>query len=143
MKKILSILLATLLLCGGLAVLAGAVDTYTLMYDLRGGEHGPYPQVGIEAGTTVTLSTEPPYRTGYAFVGWTATEDGTQAIESIEVNGHTTVYAMWEKIIIIPPPTDKIYDAMLKFFEGADVFASFMTWIVRYIFFGWLWGQWL
>ena len=143
MKKILSILLATLLLCGGLAVLAGAADTYTLNYDCKGGDNGPYPQVGIEAGTTVTLSDQAPYRLGYAFKGWAAADGGTQAIESIEVNGNTTVYAIWEKVVIVTPPEDKIFNFMLKFFEGATEFAGVMTWIARYIFFGWLWGQWL
>jgi len=141
MKKLISVLLAMLMLCGGLAVLAGAVDTYILTYDLKGGENGPFPQFSIPAGTTVTLSSTIPHRAGYAFKGWSATDGGTEAIESIEVNENTTVYAIWEAVVIITPPRDKIFDFMLEFFEGAAEFAGVMTWIVRYIFFGWLWGQ--
>lgn len=145
MKKLLCVLLAALMLCGGFALLAGAVDTYTLIYDCKGAVDapGPFPQVGIAAGTTVTLSAIEPAREGYSFLGWSATDGGTTPITSIVVNNNTTVYAIWVENPVIPGSRDKIYNFLYDFFLGAAQFANFATWIVRYIFFGWLWGQWL
>jgi len=145
MKKLLCVLLAALMLCGGFALMAGAVDTYTLIYDCKSATTapGPFPQVGIEAGTTVTLSAIEPTRDGYTFKGWSATDGGTTAITSIEVNENTTVYAIWAENAEVPPSEDKIFNFLFDFFLGAAEFANVMTWIVRYLCFGWLWGQWL
>jgi len=39
------------------------------------------------------------------------------------------------------PEADKIYDFFASFLPSA--LASLLTWIVKYILFGWLWGRWL
>lgn len=117
--------------------------TYTITYNTKGGTGGPTPQVGIEAGTTVTLSTTAPKREAYVFKGWAATDGGTAVITSIAVNANTTVYAVWEPFTPPSGPSDKLLGFFIDFFAGGVEIATVATWIARYLFFGWLWGQWL
>jgi len=115
--------------------------TYTLTYNLNNGTGGPVVQTGIVAGAVVTLSTTAPTRAGYTFKGWAATVTGTAVVTSVTVNADTTVYAVWEQITIVDPPeTDPILE-LLSFLPAG--IANVVAAIVRYVFFGWLWGEWL
>ena len=116
--------------------------TYTLTYNANGGTGGPAQQAGIAKGATVTLSTTAPTRAGYTFKGWAATSTGTTLITSVAVSANTTVYAVWEKDTVTPEPgADPIFGLLASFLpvSVANVAAA----IVRYVFFGWLWGRWL
>jgi len=115
------------------------VTTYTLTYNLKNGTGGPAQQTGIAAGAVVPLSTAAPTRAGYTFKGWAATDGGTTAITSVTVNADTTVYAIWEQNAVTPDPDpdpDPIFDFFANFLP--ESVANVLTWIVRYVFFGWL-----
>jgi len=116
-----------------------AAATYTLTYDTRGGTGGPAAQTGIEKGAAVTLSATVPTRAEHTFKGWAATSTSTATITSVTVSANTTVYAVWEKDTVGPAP-DKILELLSFLPEGV---ANVMAAIVRYVFFGWLWGSWL
>ena len=74
---------------------------YTLDYDANGGSGAPDTQTGNGA---ITLSADEPTRSEYIFMGWatsaTATEAEYQAGASYTLSADTTLYAVWEKIVI-------------------------------------------
>ena len=117
------------------------IPTYTLTYDANGGVGGPAAQANILLGTEVTLATTGlPTREGYSFKGWAASAAGTAIITSVTVNENTTVYAVWEQNVQ-PPAPDPILELLSGFLP--ESIAGVLAVILRYVFFGWLWGQWL
>lgn len=77
-----------------------AVGPFSLSYDLNGGDGGlPSAQTG-DFGTTLTVASSEPNRTGYSFEGWSLTAGGTldyAAGSSFSVPlSDTTLYARWE-----------------------------------------------
>ena len=99
-KKVLSILLAVLLLATTMSVsfTASAAD-FKLTYDANGGINPPSSQTYTKAGEK-TISTFRPTREGYTFLGWStdpyASAPQYQPGGKINVDGRITLYAVWE-----------------------------------------------
>lgn len=76
-------------------------QTYTIAYNANGGSGAPSSQTKTY-GTTLTLSTTIPTRTGYTFLGWstssTATTAQYQPGGSYTANASATLYAVWQII---------------------------------------------
>ncbi len=53
---------------------------------------------------------------GYKFVGWSLTQSGDELITSLDVNDHTTVYAIWKKY------TASIGDGVYYNIDGSDLY---------------------
>ncbi len=74
--------------------------TSTVYYNGNGGSGIPNPQTKIP-GTPLTLSSQVPKRSGYAFVGWatssTATKAAYQPGDQFKNNTNTTLFAVWQK----------------------------------------------
>ena len=84
-------------------------DTYTVTYDANGGEGAPEQQTKTH-GTSLTLSSTEPTRSGYIFLGWATTSTATaaeyEAGGTYTTNAKVTLYAVWKE-----PETYKItYD---------------------------------
>jgi len=125
--------------------------TYILTYNLQDGTGGPAQQTDIAENTTTTLGTTVPTKEGYIFKGWSATPDGATSITSIVMDDNKTVYAILEPVSVPDPDPDPdadpdpdpdpIFVFLVSFLpEGI---ANVAAVIVRYVFFGWLWGRWL
>ena len=78
------------------------VNSYTLTYDANGGSGAPSSS-SHNYGSSVTLSTTQPTRSGYTFKGWTSSSTATSAEWSaggsygtMPANG-VTIYAVWEQ----------------------------------------------
>jgi uncharacterized protein (TIGR02145 family)/uncharacterized repeat protein (TIGR02543 family) len=74
------------------------VETYTVTYDANGGTGAPASQTKIY-NVALTLSTTVPTRTGYTFVGWNTSVDGSGTAytpgASYAANADLTLYAQW------------------------------------------------
>ena len=74
---------------------------YDVTYNANGGSGAPAAQTKVH-GTSLTLSSTVPTRTGYTFQGWatssTATTATYQAGGSFSSNANTTLYAVWKPI---------------------------------------------
>ncbi len=72
---------------------------YTVSYNANGGSGAPSSQ-SKDYGTTLTLSTTEPARSGYTFLGWATSSDATSAAYqpggSFTSNSNTTLYAVWK-----------------------------------------------
>lgn len=70
-----------------------------MSYDANGGTGAPAAQTK-KHGTTLTLSSTKPTRTGYAFLGWAASKTATSAQYqpggSYTANAAVTLYAVWK-----------------------------------------------
>ena len=75
-------------------------DSYTVSYNANGGSGAPSSQTK-NRGTTLTLSSTVPTRSGYTFKGWgtssTSTSASYQAGGSYSSDASITLYAVWEK----------------------------------------------
>ena len=75
------------------------IDTYTIKYDANGGSGAPSSQTKTY-GKSLTLSTTKPTKTGFTFLGWSASSSATNATwkagDSYTVEGDDTLYAVWE-----------------------------------------------
>ena len=75
-----------------------SINKYTISYNANGGSGAPSSQTKTH-GTTLTLSSTIPTRTGYTFLGWstssTATTSTHSAGGSYTSNSSTTLYAVW------------------------------------------------
>ncbi len=75
-------------------------NTYTVSYNANGGSGAPGSQTKTH-GTTLTLSSTRPIRSGYTFLGWatssTATSAAYQPGGSFTTNANTTLYAVWKQ----------------------------------------------
>ncbi len=73
-------------------------STFTLSYNANGGSGTPAKQT-VAAGTSATISSTKPTRTGYTFLGWSKSSSATSASYSagskITLNADTTLYAVW------------------------------------------------
>jgi len=79
------------------------INTYTISYNANGGSGAPESQTK-EHGTTLTLSTTTPTRSGYNFLGWSTSSTATSATYSAGGNYTTnesiTLYAVWQVPIL-------------------------------------------
>ena len=74
------------------------IPTYTLSYDLNGGD-GTIATASVKEGEKVTIPTDPT-RNGYKFLGWFTERNGGSKVSSdTVVTGNITVHARWERII--------------------------------------------
>lgn len=76
-----------------------AVSTYTVSYNANGGSGAPASQTKTE-GVALTLSNTIPVRSGYTFLGWATSADGSVAYQSggsFTADANTTLYAVWQK----------------------------------------------
>ncbi len=75
--------------------------TYTVSYSANGGSGAPSSQTKTY-GTTLTLSSTKPTRTGYTFNGWNTNSSGTgtnySSGGSYTSNSAVTLYAKWTKL---------------------------------------------
>ena len=55
------------------------------------------PDTGRGLGTGYLLKDLRPEIEGYVFKGWATSADSTETVESIDLTGNTTVYAVWDK----------------------------------------------
>ena len=75
------------------------VITYTIGYNGNGGTGAP---VGTTAnyGSTITLSSTKPTRTGYKFLGWSTSSTATSATytsgQSVTIKSDLNLYAIWQ-----------------------------------------------
>ena len=80
-------------------------STYTISYNANGGSGAPSAQTKTE-GVTLTLTSSKPTRSGYTFLGWSASSTASSptyyAGGSYTANAAATLYAVWE---YIPPVT--------------------------------------
>ena len=76
-----------------------SAKTYTVSYNANGGTGAPASQTKTH-GTTLTLSSTKPTRTGYTFLGWSTSSTATSATYSaggsFTSNANTTLYAVWK-----------------------------------------------
>ena len=74
-------------------------NNYTISYNANGGTDAPSSQTKTH-GTSLTLSTTKPTRTGYTFLGWSTSSTATSATysagSSFTTNANTTLYAVWK-----------------------------------------------
>lgn len=74
------------------------IKSYTITYNANGGSGAPGTQ-SKNHGSSVTISTVKPTRTGYAFVGWSTSSTATTASYSggstYSNNADLTLYAVW------------------------------------------------
>lgn len=79
------------------------LKTYTITYNVNGGSGGPSNQTKTH-GTTLTLSSTKPTRTGYVFKEWNTSSGGTgtayAAGASFTTNANTTLYAIWTPYVL-------------------------------------------
>jgi uncharacterized repeat protein (TIGR02543 family) len=82
----------------------GAKTSYTVSFNANGGSGAPSSQTKWH-GTTLTLSSTKPTRSGYTFVGWGTSASDTSkdydAGDSYTANAADTLYAIWKKTITL------------------------------------------
>ncbi len=78
--------------------IAGMVSTYTVTYDANGGTGAPSAQTKYH-DSALAISTTKPTRSGYTFVGWSASKTATSATylagSPYTANSSVTLYAVW------------------------------------------------
>ncbi|MBQ7399924.1 MAG: InlB B-repeat-containing protein [Clostridia bacterium] len=76
-------------------------QTFTVSFDANGGTGAPSSQTASD-GSTITLSTTVPTRSGYTFLGWSTSSSATSTSyfpgSLYEVTGDTTLYAVWSNV---------------------------------------------
>ena len=75
-----------------------AVQTYTVKYNANGGSNAPADQVKTQ-GKSLTLSSTVPQKSGYDFLGWSTTANGSVAYKAESTytsDAAVTLYAVWE-----------------------------------------------
>ena len=73
--------------------------SYTISYDANGGKESPSNQRKFHDINT-NIKTAKPYKTGFKFIGWSTTRNGSVIYESGDVyslNESITLYAVWTK----------------------------------------------
>ncbi len=82
------------------AVWVKAPSSYIISYDANGGTGAPSSQIKNE-NVSATLSSTTPTRSGYKFLGWSASSTATSATyqpgDVYTVNASITLYAVWRK----------------------------------------------
>ena len=117
---------------------------YNISYNANGGSGAPSAQSKYH-GSTLTLRSAKPTRTGYIFKGWstssTATKASYQPGDNYTSNSNVTLYAVWEKIQYnisydanggsgAPSDQSKYYDSTITLRSGKPTREG-------YIFKGW------
>ncbi len=74
-------------------------QTYTVTFDGNGNDGGivPVARTDVTDGSTITEPINEPTRTGYTFIGWSATNSAEDIwdFDTDTVTGPTTLYAVW------------------------------------------------
>lgn len=81
-------------------IAVAAKTSYAVRYSANGGSGAPGQQTKWH-GTTLTLSSTKPTRTGYTFRGWATTSSGSVAYASgasYTANAAVTLYAVWQAV---------------------------------------------
>lgn len=103
LSKVLSLLLAVLMMFGTISITAAAADTYQIKYHANGGS-GSMANSTHEFGVEKELNANKLSRKGYAFLGWSTTKTATepeftdeQVVVDLAAEGQTlvTLYAVW------------------------------------------------
>lgn len=101
-------------------------QVYTITYDANGGTGAPEAQTKT-VGTTITLSTTEPTRTGYTFLGWSTNSSATTAEYQpggiFTENSNTTLYAVWTSTTV----TLKLYPNGGIFSYGREFLSASTT----------------
>ena len=99
-------------------------NSYTISYNANGGTGAPSSQTKYY-GTTLTLSSTKPYRTGYTFKGWGLYASSTSPLyqpgDDYNYNISRTLYAVWEKDA---PPAPTTYTVSYNANGGSGAPAS-------------------
>ena len=99
-------------------------NSYTISYNANGGTGAPSSQTKYY-GTTLTLSSAKPYRTGYTFKGWGLYASSTSPVyqpgDDYNYNISRTLYAVWEKDA---PPAPTTYTVSYNANGGSGAPAS-------------------
>lgn len=99
-------------------------NSYTISYNANGGTGAPSSQTKYY-GTTLTLSSAKPYRTGYTFKGWGLYASSTSPLyqpgDDYNYNISRTLYAVWEKEA---PPAPTTYTVSYSANGGSGAPAS-------------------
>ncbi len=102
LSKVLSLLLAVLMMLSIVPITASAADTYTVKYNANGGR-GSMAVTTITVDEASTLRPNAFTKTGYTFVGWAEEKTATvptytdgQSVTNLAAAGETvTLYALW------------------------------------------------
>ena len=74
---------------------------YTVTFNANGGSNAPSAQT-FQVGSSVTLSSATPTRTGYRFLGWSQNQNATTASyapgSTQTFNSNVTLYAVWAQL---------------------------------------------
>jgi uncharacterized repeat protein (TIGR02543 family) len=75
----------------------------SLVYDTQGGSTAPTTQTGVQ-GTTATVTSTTPTKSGYTFVGWNTAANGTgtdylAGSTYTFTSGSVTIYARWTPVL--------------------------------------------
>ena len=75
-------------------------NVFAVTYDANGGSNAPVSQ-SKDYGTSITLRSTKPTRSGYTFLGWSTSSTAASATyqpgDSFSTNGNVTLYAVWLK----------------------------------------------
>lgn len=105
-SKVLSVVLAVLMVLGAISITAAAADTYAIKYHANGGT-GAMVNSTHEFGVEKELTANKFKRTGYTYLGWALQKSATtpdyfdkQAVVDLADEGQSlvTLYAVWAPI---------------------------------------------
>lgn len=103
------------------------INTYTISYNANGGSGAPSSQTKTY-GTTLTLSSTKPTRSGYIFLGWstssTATSSSYGAGGSYTSNSSATLYAVWAQSTFIQTIMARYQQVDGNYTEYSQVYAA-------------------
>ena len=104
----------------------------TLHFETNGGSE--LKDLRVAAGTTVDLSKYVTEKTGFAFAGWYADKELTKALDTVKVNGYTTVYAKWVCPFADVTEKDWFYGDVMSMYEkglmsgtSSNMFSPYLT----------------
>jgi len=103
MKKILSVLLAGMMLCGTLAIGASALEITNSVKFTTDYRDGSEPRISqVERGSVIDVIVDMPAREGYVFLGWYNNRTCVPYEFGAPINSDTIVYARWVREGIKP-----------------------------------------
>jgi uncharacterized repeat protein (TIGR02543 family) len=98
---------------------------YIITYDANGGSGAPSSQTKVH-GTSLTLSSTTPTRTGYTFLGWSTSNSATsatyQAGATYTGNATVTLYAVWrcQGLVYICDSTGEFCPYQIFIYDGSN-----------------------